>query len=404
MAELVGHGFRSFQEYALNVSGRAAIVGAYESPRRDAPNVHPFAIQVECIHAALSQAGLTLGEVDGLCIASGDWAEGGGVNSVTEMAEYLGIEPRWFESTDVGGCSYLVHAAHAAVAIAAGLADVVVISYAASPRWWPLKSPSFDPFVLPAGPGQFELPFAPTLISAYAMYAQRHMYLYGTTAEQLAQVAVTFRQHAAKNPDAFLGGKSITVEDVLNSSMIASPLHRLDCCVVTDGGGAIVMTSRERAADCRQKPVYLSGFGMATQRTQISQMSRELITPAARTGPRAFEMAGLTPEDIDVVQLYDAFTITPLLALEDLGFCPRGESGRFVADGHLSIGGSLPCNTDGGGLASNHPGKRGLFALIEGVRQLRGEGPGVQVKDAEVALVHGLGGTFCAAATAILTV
>ncbi|MEX3773053.1 acetyl-CoA acetyltransferase [Pseudomonas sp. MYb118] len=388
----------------MNISGRAAIVGAYESPRRDAQGVHPFAIQVECIHAALSQAGLTLKDVDGLCVASGDWAEGGGVNSVTEMAEYLGIEPRWFDSTDVGGCSYLVHAAHAATAIAAGLVDVVVISYAASPRWWPLDTPSFDPFVLPAGPGQFELPFAPTLISTYALYAQRHMHLYGTTPEQLAEVAVTFRQHAAGNPDAFLGSKPISVDDVLSSSMIASPLHRLDCCVVTDGGGAIVMTSRERAQDCRQKPVYLAGFGMATQRTQISQMSRELITPAARTGPRAFEMAGLTQADVDVAQLYDAFTITPLLALEDLGFCPRGESGRFVADGHLKIGGSLPCNTDGGGLASNHPGKRGLLALIEGVRQLRNEGPGVQVEGAEVALVHGLGGTFCAAATLILTV
>lgn len=388
----------------MNISGRAAIVGAYESPRRDAQGVHPFAIQVECIHAALAQAGLTLKDVDGLCVASGDWAEGGGVNSVTEMAEYLGIEPRWFDSTDVGGCSYLVHAAHAAVAIAAGLVDVVVISYAASPRWWPLNTPSFDPFVLPAGPGQFELPFAPTLISTYAMYARRHMHLYGTTPEQLAEVAVTFRQHAAANPDAFLGAKSITVDDVLSSSMIASPLHRLDCCVVTDGGGAIVMTSRERALDCPQKPVYLGGFGMATQRTQISQMSRELITPAARTGPRAFEMAGLAPPDVDVAQLYDAFTITPLLALEDLGFCPRGESGRFVADGNLKIGGALPCNTDGGGLASNHPGKRGLLALIEGVRQLRNEGPGVQVDDAEVALVHGLGGTFCAAATLVLTV
>jgi len=388
----------------LNISGRAAIVGAYESPRRDAQGVHPFAIQVECIHAALTQAGLALNDVDGLCVASGDWAEGGGVNSVTEMAEYLGIEPRWFDSTDVGGCSYLVHAAHAATAIAAGLVDVVVISYAASPRWWPLNTPSFDPFVLPAGPGQFELPFAPTLISTYAMFAQRHMHLYGTTPEQLAEVAVTFRQHAAGNPDAFLGRKPITVDDVLSSSMIASPLHRLDCCVVTDGGGAIVMTSRERAQDCRQKPVYLGGFGMATQRTQISQMPRDLITPAARTGPRAFEMAGLTHADVDVAQLYDAFTITPMLALEDLGFCPRGESGRFVADGHLKIGGSLPCNTDGGGLASNHPGKRGLLALIEGVRQLRNEGPGVQVEDAEVALVHGLGGTFCAAATLILTV
>lgn len=388
----------------MNLSGRAAIVGAYESPLRHAPDVHPFAIQAECIGRALSEAGLGLEDVDGLCVASGDWAEGGGVNSVTEMAEYLGIEPRWFDSTDVGGCSYLVHAAHAATAIAAGLAEVVVISYAATPRWWPLETPSFDPFVLPAGPGQFELPFAPTLIATYAMFAQRHMHVYGTTAEQLASVAVTFRGHAAGNPHAALGHKPITVRDVVDSPLIASPLHRLDCCVVTDGGGALVMTSRERAADCATRPVYVAGFGMATQRTQISQLPRDLVTPAARTAPRALEMAGLTVADVDVAQLYDAFTITPLLALEDIGFCPRGESGAFAADGHLTLGGAIPCNTDGGGLASNHPGKRGLFALIEGVRQLRQEGPGVQVADAEVALVHGLGGTFCSAATVILTV
>lgn len=386
------------------LSGRAAIVGAYESPRRNAPDIHPFAIQAECIGTALAQAGLGIEDVDGLCVASGDWAEGGGVNSVTEMAEYLGIEPRWFDSTDVGGCSYLIHAAHAATAIAAGLAQVVVIAYAATPRWWPLKTPSFDPFVLPAGPGQFELPYAPTLISTYAMFAQRHMHLYGTTPEQLAEVAVTFRRHAALNPHAFLGAKPLTVEDVLASPMIASPLHRHDCCVVTDGGGAIVMTSRERARDCAGKPVYLSGFGMATQRTQLSQIPTDLVTPADRTGRRAFEMAGVQHRDIDVAQLYDAFTITPLLALEDLGFCPRGESGRFVQDGNLTLGGALPCNTDGGGMASNHPGKRGLLALIEGVRQLRGEGPGLKVPDAEVALVHGLGGTFCSAATVILTV
>lgn len=388
----------------MTLSGCAAIVGAYESPRRNAPNIHPFAIQAECIGAALAEAGLSLSDVDGLCVASGDWAEGGGVNSVTEMAEYLGIEPRWFESTDVGGCSYLVHAAHAASAIATGLAEVVVISYAATPRWWPLKTPSFDPFVLPAGPGQYELPFAPTLISTYAMFAQRHMHLYGTTAEQLAQVAVTFRQHGSLNADAFLGTKPLTVEDVLSSQMIASPLHKHDCCVVTDGGGAIVMTSRERALDCAKKPVYLSGFGMATQRTQLSQIPTDIVTAAARTGDRAFQMAGVTRADIDVAQLYDAFTITPMLALEDLGFCPRGESGRFVQDGNLTLGGALPCNTDGGGLASNHPGKRGLLALIEGVRQLRQESPGLQVPGAEVGLVHGLGGTFCSAATVILNV
>ncbi|WP_103873983.1 thiolase C-terminal domain-containing protein [Bosea lathyri] len=386
-----------------DTSAKTSIVGAYESPRRQAPRLHPFALQMECISGALADAGLALSDVDGLCVAAGDWAEGGGVSSLTEFAEYAGIKPTYFDSTDVGGCSYIVHAGHAAAAIAAGLADVVVISYASCPRWWPLTTPSFDPFVLPAGPGQFELPYGPTLISAYAMFAQRHMALYGTTSEQLAKVAVTFRQHAANNPDARFR-TPLTIDDVLGSAMIATPLRKLDCCVVTDGGGAIVMTSRERARDCRSKAVHLAGFGTAVARTQISQIDHDLTTPAAISGPRAFAMAGVGHADIDVAQLYDAFTITPMLALEDLGFCAKGESGAFVDDGHLTLGGMLPCNTDGGGLSSNHPGKRGIFAMIEGVRQLRGEGPGVQVPDAEVALVHGLGGTFCAAATAILTV
>ncbi|KDD02894.1 putative acetyl-CoA acetyltransferase [Bordetella bronchiseptica MBORD681] len=387
----------------MSISNRAAIVGLCESPRRHAPEVHPYQIQMECVQGALVDAGLSLADVDGLCVAAGDWAEGGGVNSVTEFAEYAGLRPTWFNSTDVGGCSYIVHAGHAAAAIAAGLAEVVVISYAATPRWWPLSTPSFDPFVFPAGPGQYELPYGPTLISAYGLYAQRHMARYGTTAEQLASVAVTFRTHAAANPHARLR-TPITVDDVLASPMIASPLHKLDCCVVTDGGGAVVMTSAERARDLRHKPVLLSGFGAATARTQLSQIAPDLSTPATLSGPRAFAMAGLSPADIDVAQLYDAFTITPLLALEDLGFCKRGESGAFAADGQLTLGGALPCNTDGGGLSSNHPGKRGIFALIEGARQLRGQGPGVQVPDAGRALVHGLGGTFCAAATAIFTV
>ncbi|WP_301340890.1 acetyl-CoA acetyltransferase [Azospirillum brasilense] len=385
----------------IDLSGKAAIAGVYESPRRDAPRVHPFALQMECILGALDDAGLTLKDVDGLCAASGDWAEGGSTMDVVELAEYIGIAPTYVNSTDVGGCSYILQAGQAAAAIATGLAEVVVISYAACPRWWPLSSPSFDPFVFPAGPGQYEIPYAPTLISTYGLFARRHMDLYGTTPEQLAQVAVTFREHAAKNPDARLR-KPITVDDVLASPMIASPLHRLDCCVVTDGGGAVVMTSRERARDLKKPPVHLVGYGAAVARTQNSQIPDDLTTPAALSGPRAFAMAGLTPGEIDVAQIYDAFTITPMLALEDLGFCGRGESGAFVADGNLTLGGSLPTNTDGGGLSSNHPGKRGIFTLIESVRQLRGEGPGVQVPDARIALAHGLGGTFCSAATAIL--
>ncbi|TWA79573.1 acetyl-CoA acetyltransferase [Azospirillum brasilense] len=385
----------------IDLSGKAAIAGVFESPRRDAPRVHPFALQMDCILGALDDAGLTLKDVDGLCAASGDWAEGGSTMDVVELAEYIGIAPTYVNSTDVGGCSYILQAGQAAAAIATGLAEVVVISYAACPRWWPLSSPSFDPFVFPAGPGQYEIPYAPTLISTYGLFARRHMDLYGTTPEQLAQVAVTFREHAATNPDARLR-KPITVDDVLASPMIASPLHRLDCCVVTDGGGAVVMTSRERARDLKKPPVHLVGYGAAVARTQNSQIPDDLTTPAALSGPRAFAMAGLTPGEIDVAQIYDAFTITPMLALEDLGFCGRGESGAFVADGNLTLGGRLPTNTDGGGLSSNHPGKRGIFTLIESVRQLRGEGPGVQVPDARIALAHGLGGTFCSAATAIL--
>ncbi|WP_108660048.1 thiolase C-terminal domain-containing protein [Acuticoccus kandeliae] len=382
---------------------KAAIVGVYEHPSRRAPQKHPFALQMECVTAALDDAGLALSDVDGLCVASSDWAEGGGVTSVTEFAEYAGITPTYFNSTDVGGCSYIVHAGQAAAAIAAGLAEVVVISYASAPRWWPLTTPSFDPFVLPAGPGQFELPYGPTIIATYGLFAQRHMHVYGTTPEQLAQVAVTFRAHAANNPDARFRDP-ISVDDVLASPMIASPLHKLDCCVVTDGGGAIVMTSRERARDCRKRPVHITGFGSAIARTGVSQIPKDLTTPAKISGAKAFADAGIAHDSIDVAEIYDAFTITPMLALEDLGFCGKGESGAFVEAGHLGIGGRLPTNTDGGGLSSNHPGKRGIFAMIEGVRQLRGEGPGVQVEDARTALVHGLGGTFCAAATAILAV
>ncbi len=384
-----------------DISGKASIVGIHESPLRQAPRMHPFALQADCIAAALDDAGLSLKDVDGLCVASSDWAEGGAVSSVTEMAEYLGIAPTFFDSTDVGGCSYIVHAGHAAAAIVSGLAEVVVISYAACPRWWPLTTPSFDPFVFPAGPGQFELPYGPTLISTYALFAQRHMAMYGTTSEQMAKVAVTFRTHAANNQNARFR-TPITVEDVLASAMISTPLRKLDCCVVTDGGGAVVMTSRNRARDCRKRPIHLAGFGSAISRIQNSQIDEDLRTPAVLSGPKAFAMAGVRHDDIDVAQIYDAFTITPMLALEDLGFCGRGQSGAFVDAGNLTIGGLLPTNTDGGGLSSNHPGKRGIFALIEGVRQLRGDGPGIQVEDPSIAMVHGLGGTFCAAATAIL--
>jgi acetyl-CoA acetyltransferase len=301
----------------------------------------------------------------------------------------------------VGGCSFIVHVAHAATAISAGLAEVVVVSYAATPRWWPLEFPSLDSPVHPTGPGQFDVPYAATLVSLYALMASRHMHEFGTTPEQLAEIAVACRANAALNPDA-LYRDPITIDDVLASPMIASPLHRLDCCVLSDSGGAVVVTSRERAARCRSPYALISGFGQAVRHMQINQALPLTETPAVHSGRRAFEMAGLGHDDIDVAQIYDAFTITVLLALEDLGFCAKGDGGPFVAAGNIRSDGTLPINTDGGGLSSNHPGKRGIFLLIEALRQLRGESPGHQVSDARVALVHGIGGNLSATATMLL--
>jgi acetyl-CoA C-acetyltransferase len=388
----------------MNPSGKVAIVGAYESPRRKADGVHPFQIHAEVARGALDDAGVTLDEIDGYCTAAGEAGEGGGVEDVIELTEYLGLKSAtYFNGTDVGGCSYIVHAGQAMAAIASGLADMVLITYASCPRWWPLTTPDWDVPTFPIGPGQFEFPFAPTVPADHAIAAQRHMSQYGTTSEQLARIAVTCRANAANNPDARFRDP-ITVDDVLASPVIASPLHKLDCCVVTDSGGAVVLASAERARDCAKPPVWIQGFGAAITQFHTNQMEDATVTPAALSGPRAFEMAGVGHDDIDVAQLYDAFTITPILALEDLGFCEKGEGGPFVEAGNIDADGTLPINTDGGGMSSNHPGKRGMLAMIEGVRQLRGEGPGAQVAGAKTSLVHGWGGSFSAAATMILGV
>jgi acetyl-CoA C-acetyltransferase len=387
----------------MNPSGKVAIVGAYESPRRKADGIHPFQIHAEVTRGVLEDAGVELADVDGYCTAAGEAGEGGGVEHVVELSEYLGLQATYFNGTDVGGCSYIVHAGHAMAAIACGMADMVLITYASCPRWWPLSTPDWDVPTFPIGPGQFEYPFAPTIPTDYAISAQRHMHQYATTSEQLAEIAVTCRANAKDNPDARFRDP-ITVEDVLNSPMIASPLHKLDCCVVTDSGGALLLASEERARSCRKDPVFIRGFGSAITQFHVNQMRDATVTPATLSGPRAFDMAGATPDDVEVAQLYDAFTITALLALEDLGFCDKGDGGPFVQAGNIAADDALPINTDGGGLSSNHPGKRGLLALVEGVRQLRGEGPGVQVEGAKTALVHGWGGSFSAAATMILGV
>ncbi|APO69809.1 acetyl-CoA acetyltransferase protein (plasmid) [Rhizobium gallicum] len=383
----------------MNLLARASIVGAYESPRRKANDIHPFQLFHEVISGALSHAGLTFSDVDGLCVTAGDVGEGGSTEDVIEVAEYLGISPRFVDSTDVGGCSAMFQVARAAAAIACGMADTVVVAYAACPRWFPL-GPT-NPMSWPVGPGASEMPYGISNITAYGLYAARHMYQYGTTPEQLASVPVAIRANAARNPNALMKDL-ITVEDVLASPMISSPFHKFDCCVVTDSGGAVVLTRSDRAKDLLNNPVKMLGYGEAITGVHVNQVADFTISPGVHSSQRAFSSAGLSPSEVNVAQIYDAFSITPLIGLEDLGFCKKGEGGAFVASGAISAGGSIPINTDGGGLSSNHPGKRGVFVLIEALRQLWGESPGVQVPDCEISLAHGWGGFFSAASTMLL--
>jgi len=251
------------------------------------------------------------------------------------------------------------------------------------------------------GPSQWERPYGNTLVSNYAMAAQRHMHEFGTRPEQLAEIAVTMRRHAALNPNAQYRDP-ISVDDVLGSRMVADPLHKLDCCVISDGGGAIIMTTSERARDLRRPPVYVLGAAMAGSHWNPSQMRDFTTTAAAQCGPEAFAQAGVRPEDVDTVQCYDSFTITVLLLLEDMGFCAKGEGGAFVESGVLRRGGALPMNTDGGGLSACHPGMRGIFLINEAVRQLRGDAGEAQVPDCEVAVACGSGGALSCIGTVVL--
>jgi acetyl-CoA acetyltransferase len=321
--------------------------------------------------------------------------------AVAEIAEYLGLHPAWVDGTDIGGAAPLSHAGHAVAAIRAGLAEVVVVTYAASGHSWPHGAGDYLTYA--HGPGQWELPYGPSTVATYGLAAQRHMHEYGTTSEQLAAIAVQCRANAAHNPDARYT-KPLSVQDVLCSPVIASPLHRYDCCVVTDSGGAFVLTSRRRAEGLSRRPVYVLGFGEALGQVSMNQMPHFTRTAAVESGRRAFASAGMRPAEIDCAQLYDSFTITVLLALEDLGFCAKGEGGPFVASGAIAPSGLLPINTDGGGLSSNHPGRRGALAVIEAVRQLRGHSAGVTVPGARTALVHGMGGSLSTSATLILGV
>jgi acetyl-CoA acetyltransferase len=338
-------------------------------------------------------------------VIAGPWVDvlEGGSTQVHAVAESLGIEPRSSDSTDLGGAAFEAHVHHAMAAIAAGRCEVALLGYASRQRSRRSRQPvvQLDPYTTPIS-AQFETPYGmPFPIGQYALIAARHMHQFGTTPEQLAEVAVAARSWAQRNPKAW-SRDPLTVTQVLESRLVCDPLHKLDCCLVTDGGGAVVLTTAERARDAAKRAVRVLGAGESHTHWRIAQMPDLTVSAGARSAREAFAMAGITPADVDFVEPYDSFTITVLMALEDLGFCAKGEGGAFVADGRLGPGGSLPAMTSGGGLSYNHPGALGLLLLVEAVRQLRHEAAERQVEEARIGVVHGVGGFFSTAGTVVL--
>ncbi|MCW2623535.1 acetyl-CoA acetyltransferase [Mycobacterium sp.] len=380
------------------MSGAIAIAGVALSDVGRVDDKGPYELMAQASRRALAEAGLSPADVDGLA------STGQGTLPPVDVGEYLGLRPRWVDSTAVGGASWEVMASHAADAITAEHADVVLLTYGSTARADLKKGLRGANINWGArGPLQWEAPYGHTLISKYAMAARRHMHQYGTTIEQLAEVAVSARFNAADNPDAYYRDP-ISIDDVLNGPMIADPFTKLHCCIRSDGGAAVVLVNADRVRDLRSRPVWVLGAAETTSHMLTSQWDDMTVGPAAVSGPLAFARAGVRPADVDVAELYDAFTYMLLLTLEDLGFCPKGEGGRFVEKGSLRLGGELPTNTDGGGLSACHPGQRGLFLLVEAVRQLRGECGPRQVPDAKIACVSGTGGWFCSSGTMILGV
>ena len=377
-------------------NGRIVIAGVAESDYGRVPNMTELQLHAQALQRLLEDSGLRKEEIDGVFCSSQTM----GMPTVM-LCEYLRIFPRYSDSTSIGGSSFEAHLNHAVAAIRAGKCEVALISYGStqlSSRGRMLGTGG-RPASIPED--TYESPYGNVLVGAYAMAARRHMHQYGTTSEQLAEIAVVTRRHAGLNPLAMYR-EPITVEDVLRSRMIADPLHLLDCCVVSDGGGAVLVTTEERARDLKQPPVYVLGSSESHTHAHISQMPDLTVTAAAMTAPRAFAEAGILPSDIDMAMIYDSFTITVLILLEDLGFCRKGEGGAFVQHGRIALGGQLPINTDGGGLSSNHPGMRGIFLIIEAVRQLRGQAGPRQVQGAKLAVAHGSGGLLSSQATTIL--
>lgn len=379
----------------MTASSKAAIVGVAESDLGRTPDKTVLQLQEQAARAALDDAGLGFQDVDALfCAGNWTWSPN------LLLAEYLGLRPKYTDSTNIGGTSFETHVGHALAGIQAGLFDVALITYGSTQRSDRSRGRVNATFKLNE---QFEGPFGlPNPVGSYALAAMRHMHEYGTTSAQLAEVAVATRKWATLNPKAEKR-EPITIEDVLNSRWIAEPLHLLDCCLVSDGGGAVVVASAERARQLRKAPVWVLGHGESHTHNSIMNMP-DLATHQAAldAGRAAFAMAGLTPAEMDVVEIYDSFTITVLLTLEALGFCGRGESGAFVSGQRTAPGGPFPMNTNGGGLSYCHPGMYGIFLLIEATRQLRGECGPRQIADARTALAHGTGGVLSASSTIIL--
>ncbi len=377
---------------------RVAIVGAALSDCGRVDTKSPFELHHQAASRAIADAGLTKDDIDGF------GSTGMGTLAPVEVAEYLGLRPTWADGTGVGGSTWEFMAEHAVEAIQAGHAETVVLAYGSTARAdLKAKRRSANLSFGTRGPVQFDAPYGHTLIAKYAMVAQRHMYEFGTKIEQLAEIAVSARHNAQFNPDAYYRDP-ITIDDVQSAPMIADPFTTLHCCIRSDGGGAVVLTTEERAKDLAKKPVWVLGSGEATNITTMSEWDDFTSSPAVQSGKLAFGRAGLTPQDVDVCQIYDAFTSMVLLSLEALGFCGKGEGGAFVEDGTLRVGGALPTNTDGGGLSSCHPGMRGMFLMVEAVKQLRGEAGERQVPDAKIACVNGTGGWFSSASTLLLGV
>lgn len=375
-----------------------AIVGAAESDL-GVTGLSILTLQTQAVTRALADAGLTLGDVDGLATT--------GISrfSATQLADHLGLRPTWTDSTFAGGSAYELMVARATQAIEAGQTSTVVISFASNQR--SARSRSLSGVVEAHTPeAQLEAPYDPLHpISYYAMAAQQYLGRYGGTREQLAEIAVAAREWALLNPVAYRHGDgALTVDDVVGSPMVSTPLTVADCCLVTDGGGAVVLTSLERARDLARPAVRVLGYGERTTNTSMTAVRDLTTTGAAGSGADAFARAGLTPADVDVLEVYDSFTITAALTVEALGFCGRGEVLDLVADGRIRPGGTLPLNTNGGGLAYCHPGQYGVLLLVEAVRQLRGECGDRQVPDAEIALAHGTGGILSTHGTVVLGV